>query len=81
MAYWLVEFRENKRKKWQLVDECLTKAEAEHNREEYSKHIRRFEDHEGMAYQVRKVKGNLTKKESSNEQEQAQEPVNHPAIR
>lgn len=59
MAIWLVEYRENIRKKWKVVDSVSKKEVAEKNALKYVEHIRKEDELNGMAYRVRKVKGTL----------------------
>lgn len=59
MAYFVVEYRENSRKKWKVVDSVSKKEVAEKNALKYVEHIRKEDELNGMAYRVRKVKGTL----------------------
>lgn len=59
MAYFVVEYRENIRKKWKVVDSVSKKEVAEKNALKYVEHIRKEDELNGMAYRVRKVKGTL----------------------
>ena len=67
MAYFVIEYRENSRKKWKTVDKERKKEVAETNALKYTEHIRKDEELNGMAYRVRKVKGNI---EGVNNEEQ-----------
>ena len=58
MAYFVIEYRENKRRKWKIVDRLVKKKEAEINISKYSKHILREDEHNGMEYRIKKIKGN-----------------------
>ena len=59
MAHFVIEFRERTRKKWRLVERVTTKEVAEKNKIEYSKHIRKQDEMDGMAYRILKLKGNI----------------------
>lgn len=59
MAFFVVEYRENVRKKWKVVDSVSKKEVAEKNALKYVEHIRKEDELNGMAYRVRKVKGTL----------------------
>lgn len=59
MAYFVVEYRENSRKKWKVVEAVPKKEVAETNALKYSEHIRKEDELNGMAYRVKKVKGTL----------------------
>ncbi len=59
MAFYIIEYRENSRKKWKVVDQTIKKEDAEKNALKYAEHIRKEEEINGMAYRVKKVKGIL----------------------
>lgn len=59
MAHFVIQFKIDSRKKWHVIEKCRTKEAAEINMIEYRKHVRREDEHNGMAYRVQKMKGNL----------------------
>ena len=62
MAHYVVEFRATVRKQWKVVDRVASKETAHENVKQYSKHVRRSDEMDGMEYRIRKVKGNLNDK-------------------
>jgi len=59
MAHYIIEFKERTRKKWHLVERIKNKETAYSNVAQYSKHIRKQDEMDGMGYRIRKVKGNI----------------------